>query len=427
MFRQIRSTIRETVSNYLRPFSTTSLLLCLLLTGCTTGYQGIVAERLNDGTIGSAIAGVNIRFISEDGTSVFETVSSATGRYEVALGRGRYRVTAMHPGYQDYSSAPGYFVVTGEDGFQTGNIFLRQPTVTTMLLVRHADRDGGNDALKVPEGVDRAIRLTEVASRAGVSGIYSTDFNRTRNTIQPLADALHLPVTIYSDTTSLVNALNNDHPGDVVMVVGHSNTLKGVIEAFLGGNFYPNSPFIEDFDNLFVISRPVNGTGGSAINLQYGAETFPDLGGLSRQGITTVLLVRTAEARGGTLTIDGQARAQKLTHVARKAGIDTILVPSGNVPAAATAGPLAGALGMSTTTYDPGDAAAVVATITNDYSGKTIVLIADHVTLRPLLTALGSKPFPTTYPDEHDQLVVLFVSSIGDSRQVSLQYGGASP
>ncbi|NIM17839.1 MAG: hypothetical protein GTO45_38170 [Candidatus Aminicenantes bacterium] len=37
----------------------------------------------------------------------------------------RYVVTAKHPGYQNYSSAPGFFVVTGS-GFQTGNIFLKK-------------------------------------------------------------------------------------------------------------------------------------------------------------------------------------------------------------------------------------------------------------------------------------------------------------
>jgi hypothetical protein len=95
-----------------------------ILVGCNhIGYQGIVYERLAGGGIGPVIPGANIRFVSEDGTVTRTVVSGSGGEYKIALDKARYVVTATHPSYDDYSSAPGFFVVTGS-GYDTGNIFM---------------------------------------------------------------------------------------------------------------------------------------------------------------------------------------------------------------------------------------------------------------------------------------------------------------
>jgi broad specificity phosphatase PhoE len=401
-------------------------LAVVALAGCGTGYQGGVYQRMADGSIGPTISQVAIKFVKEDGSVIETTTSDASGRYSIALGVGRYRVTATHPSYEDYSSAPGFFVVTLNGGLQTGNIFLYEPTVTVVLLVRHADRDGNNDALKVPEGTDRAQKLADVVAKAGVTAIYSTSWNRTRATAEPSAEALDLEIETYGSPQEVANLIGADHPGDVVLVVGHSNTQKSIIETILEQEFYPDQPYIEDFDNLFVIGKPVAGGHGSVVNLQYGADTGPDIADLSRDELTTLLLLRHAETSGNGLSAAGHARAQALAHKGVKSGIDALYAPQLQV-AQETVQPLAVALGKSLLSYDSGDVPALAAEVFSDHSGETVLIVAEHGSMRDLLTEFGATPFPPVFAEEHDHLMVIFALTAGASRLTSLQYGDASP
>jgi len=398
-----------------------------LLAGCTSGFRGGVLERLADGSIGPPIPDAAIRFVKEDGSATAQTVSDAGGRYQLSLAIGRYVVTATHPAYEDYSSAPGFFVVTG-NGFQTGNVFLRAPAVTTVLVVRHADRDDGLDALLVPQGTDRAARLAEVGAKAGVTAIYSTNTVRTRATAQPLADALGLPVQIYSPPSEVAGSIASDHPGDVVLVVGHSDTTTALAEAIVGQDLYPGSanPLTDDFDQLFIVARVVGAAPGSVVDLQYGADTAPDTLDLSRAQTTNVLLLRHAETAGSGLSPAGQARAAELVHAARNAGVSALFAPPASV-AAATVAPLAAAIGRSVTAYDPADLPALVNEIFSAHAGQTVLVAGDNPTLRGLVRELGAQPVPPIFDAEFDHLMIVLAPAPRTGRLLSLQYGADSP
>lgn len=402
-------------------------LVALLLAGGFTGFQGTVYQRAPDNAIGPTVADVALKFIKEDG-SVIETVTSdPAGHYRIELEAGRYRVTASHVSYEDYSSAPGFFVVTGNDGYQTGNFFLREPRVTTVLLVRHADRDGANDALLVPQGTDRAEKLAEVAAKAGVSAIYSTSTKRTRATAQPLAMALDLDITPYVTSQEVARLIDNDHAGDVVLVVGHSNTTTPTVEAVLGQDFYPNDPHINDFDNLFILGKPVGGGLGSALNFQYGADTGPDTPNLSRIRVTTILLLRHAETAGTVLSAAGQARSQELVHVAVKAGVSALYAPQ-SAAAQATVQPLATTLGLGVLPYDAADLPGLVTEVFQNHSGEAVLVAADNASLKDLVRDFGARPMPPIFTNEYDHLMVLFAPGAGgNARLISLQFGDASP
>ncbi len=126
------------------------ILLALLL-GCTglmvscNGFKGWALERMPDGSLGPKIPGVRITFTSEDGSETQIVTTNSDGFYSVRLGTRRYRVTATCPGYHDYSSDPGFFVVTGR-GFQIGNIIMTKRRadvlmITTSLLEKEPDFD----------------------------------------------------------------------------------------------------------------------------------------------------------------------------------------------------------------------------------------------------------------------------------------------
>lgn len=147
-----------------------------------------------------------------------------------------------------------------------GWIWCLQP-VTTALVVRHAERS--NDSLN-QQGLARADKLAHVASDAGVVAIYATEYQRTQQTAQPLATLLGIPVTQYSalDVEGLVNQVLSNHAGEVVLIVGHSNTVPDIIVEFGGSPIDPLDEE-EDFDNLFIVTVYRNGA-AEVIHLNYG-------------------------------------------------------------------------------------------------------------------------------------------------------------
>ncbi len=119
---------------------------------------------------------------------------------------------------------------------------------------------------------------------AGVTAIITTQLRRTRETARPLATACGLtpeivPVRVDWDSVDAhakaVVAAIRRHPGEVVLVVGHQNTVPEIIAA-LGG---PRLRTICDpiFGNLYVM---VPGPGSvHLVQSHYGApdpEVGPD-------------------------------------------------------------------------------------------------------------------------------------------------------
>ena len=134
-----------------------------------------------------------------------------------------------------------------------------------VLLVRHAEKakEPADDPPLTSSGTQRAKDLAAALHDAGVTAIITTQLRRTRDTAQPLADALGLkaevvPVDDDEDThAAAVAAAVRRHAGEVVLVVGHSNTVPKIIAA-LGG---PRMPEICEtlFANLFVLAPDADG------------------------------------------------------------------------------------------------------------------------------------------------------------------------
>lgn len=152
---------------------------------------------------------------------------------------------------------------------------------TVVLLVRHAEKasEGGNDPALTPAGQQRAQALLEVAGSAGVSAIYTTQYRRTHETAQPLADKLGVPVTeraisagAEAHATELTREILAQHRGETVLVVEHSNTLPSILAELarvqipqLGDN---------EYDRLFVVVVPPSGPARLILS-RYGAPSAP--------------------------------------------------------------------------------------------------------------------------------------------------------
>ena len=158
-----------------------------------------------------------------------------------------------------------------------------QIRTTTVILVRHAEKAATGDPEFDPAspsdpplnaaGRDRAEALARTLGEAGVTAIFSSEFERTHQTVAPLADALGLQVTTHpaGDTPGLVARISAGHVGGTVVISGHSNTVPAIIEA-LGAGTVEAIADAWEYDNLYFV---VVDTPGKArvSTLKYGARS----------------------------------------------------------------------------------------------------------------------------------------------------------
>lgn len=139
----------------------------------------------------------------------------------------------------------------------------RPAPVTTVVLVRHAERPPGSDPELNAAGQARAESLAVALTRAGVDAIIHTQFKRTQQTAAPLAARLGItPIVVAATGTEAdharavvqrIDALK----GKTVVYVGHSNTVPAVIAAL---GITPPPPVAEtEYANFFIVTRRGNG------------------------------------------------------------------------------------------------------------------------------------------------------------------------
>ena len=387
----------------MRPYLLILSFASIVLLGCHSGNQGHAYVREAGGSIGAPISGVTITFIKEDRSAVYTATTDASGSYSIDLPQARYVFLADHPDYEDYSSAPGFTVINSNQP-QTLNVFLREPRVTTVLLVRHAEKQNPNSNDQAEplsaDGQARARELAETIYRSGVTEIYSTDFIRTLATAQALADSLKLQPILYDNPAQLANQILTDHTGDIVLVVGHSNTAGAVANA-LGANVPTQT--IGDYDNLYVITVAAQ---TNVVNLQYGADSVPDLEKNSNQ--TPTLLLAQNTAAGG----------QALAHLAAKTEVAAIYTAGGQ----ATVQPLADALGLPVNPLDGNDVPAAIAQILSDHANSVVVICGSNDILRDALEAVGAYPAPALFTSEDDNVFVITLHEGDEARLLNLRY-----
>ena len=153
----------------------------------------------------------------------------------------------------------------------------------TVYLVRHAERadEPRQDPSLNEKGNARAQELARVLANANIKAIISSQYLRTKQTAEPLAKKLSLPVTsitlnvtpsnprvVTDQSTAEVTNKILSHPGESVLVIGHTNSVPDVIK-MLGGD---TVPVMDEtvFDDLFVVTVYAKGKARVA-HLKYGS------------------------------------------------------------------------------------------------------------------------------------------------------------
>jgi phosphohistidine phosphatase SixA len=143
-------------------------------------------------------------------------------------------------------------------GFQNSAAAQQEPAATKIFIVRHAEKETGNDPLLTPAGNKRAGDLMRVLQNEGIQKIYVSKTRRTQNTADSLRIQLKIDTVHYvADTLcdKLISAImEHSDFGKTILIVAHSNTIPQIIRKF-GVTDYPYGDIPDnDFDNLFVIT-----------------------------------------------------------------------------------------------------------------------------------------------------------------------------
>lgn len=146
-------------------------------------------------------------------------------------------------------------------------------TATTIILIRHGERIEptltNNDPHLTTAGLSRARLLVHVLGQANIKAIYTSEYIRTIETAKPLATHLGLTPMKKTLAVDIKNKILANNIGKTVLVVGHSDTVPGVIN-LLGGS---NQVIADhEFDNMFVAT--ILGVGKLAVTrLKYGVRS----------------------------------------------------------------------------------------------------------------------------------------------------------
>jgi phosphohistidine phosphatase SixA len=168
---------------------------------------------------------------------------------------------------------------------------------TLLLIVRHAEKQdvAGNPDLTA-RGLERAEALAEFAAEYPVGGVYSTDLCRTAQTAQPTAARFGMPIAVQisgssaagldacdppitssailldpavSSEADLLSWILDQHAGQTVVIVGHSNTVPRMLGRLGLG---PIEMTDDEYDRLFMVTYDSE-SGARMVETRYGPET----------------------------------------------------------------------------------------------------------------------------------------------------------
>lgn len=148
----------------------------------------------------------------------------------------------------------------------------QESPITTFILVRHAEKNL-NQSAHDPDlsaiGKERAAKLAEMLKQTQIDAVYSTEFIRTRQTVERIAQLRSLPVVSYQATVKEdLDIMLQKHKGQTIVVSGHSNTIPHVINYLIGEEKY--KPFSDDeYGNIIVVSLTERGKNTKVVWLKY--------------------------------------------------------------------------------------------------------------------------------------------------------------
>ncbi|MDP2041098.1 MAG: phosphoglycerate mutase family protein [Algoriphagus sp.] len=129
----------------------------------------------------------------------------------------------------------------------------------TIYIVRHAEKQlVGEDPDLAYVGGIRAKKLAQILEDQDIKHVFSTDYKRTRSTVEPTASAAGVEIQIYDPKNhdGLVEQLRKLEGN--ALVVGHSNTVSQLANYFVSdGEKFADLTDLE-YDFIYVVKLESN-------------------------------------------------------------------------------------------------------------------------------------------------------------------------
>jgi len=113
--------------------------------------------------------------------------------------------------------------------------------------------DDSEDTPLSKAGEARAQLLARLLKDVGITTIYTSQWQRTIKTAEPLASALKIkPISIASaDHEGLFKRIRTENRNDIVLIVGHDRSVPQLLRMFGHTEAITIAP--TEYDNLFVL------------------------------------------------------------------------------------------------------------------------------------------------------------------------------
>ena len=135
--------------------------------------------------------------------------------------------------------------------------FKEEEKTTTYYLIRHAEKDRSDSSNKDPHlteaGKKRAENWANALGDVKFDMVYSTNYNRTKETAMPTAKAHNVEITYYDPNAMNPKAFKEATKGKTVLIVGHSNTTPMFANALLESAKYDYMAD-DNNSNLYVVT-----------------------------------------------------------------------------------------------------------------------------------------------------------------------------
>ena len=121
----------------------------------------------------------------------------------------------------------------------------------TLYFVRHFEKQsGGLDPELTEKGHHRAQQLASLLDNVGLRMIYSTDYQRTKQSARPTSGKLDIDITLYNPRQLAELAAMLVKQGETALIVGHSNTTPNLVN-LVGGEAKPLTE--KDYGDVFIV------------------------------------------------------------------------------------------------------------------------------------------------------------------------------
>ncbi|MBT8252455.1 MAG: histidine phosphatase family protein, partial [Bacteroidia bacterium] len=114
---------------------------------------------------------------------------------------------------------------------------------TAYYLIRHSEKElsdpTDDDPHLTQQGLLRSAKLSYVLENVKFDAVYSTNYNRTTETAQPIAEKNGIDALTFYDPRSMdMKGFVEETNGKTVLIVGHSNTTPFLVNTLIGEEKY---------------------------------------------------------------------------------------------------------------------------------------------------------------------------------------------